>query len=358
MIKKFTCFFAFVMLLNYEAYSQCAVSAGIDTLICESTTGVQLQYASSEGGTGVIWNTSGTGMFNNINDLNPQYIPSAADLANGSVVLEITSVGCGPVSDQMLITFVDAPTVYAGPDQTFCTNINSVTVNANVEKATGVLWTSSGTGIFNPVANTLNVNYIPSAADKANGGATLTVTSTGNGSCPSVADQMMVTFVQAPTIFAGYDMTICPGSNITTSASMTNATGVMWSGGTGTFNSPTSLITTYTPSTMEAAGGSVSLTITTTGNPLCPTVSDEVALTINPAPSVEAGPNKAGNKQCRKCDVVYLRNRGFRECEFFKYKLYSLGSRPCQRTCNTLPYNVRHLYFIRLPDINRQSPGL
>jgi len=268
-------------------------NAGVDQTKCKNNAHTTLN-GSVTGATGGIW-TGGTGIFNpNNTTLNATYTPSAAELANGFVNLTLTTTGngnCNAVSDQMTITFTDAPTVNAGPDVTVCANNASVALNGSVTGATGGIWTTSGTGTFSPNNTTLNATYIPSNADKTAGTVTLTLTSTGNGLCNPVSDQMVITITPAPTANAGTDISVC-ANNATVSLNgiVTGATGGIWTGGTGSFNpGPNALATIYTPSAAEIASGSLTLTLTTTGNGNCNPVSDDILITFTPAPIANAG---------------------------------------------------------------------
>ncbi|MBS1944392.1 MAG: hypothetical protein JST98_04155, partial [Bacteroidetes bacterium] len=85
---------------------------------------------------------------------------------------------------------------------------------------------------------------------------------------------------------------------ITLNGSVTGATGATWSGGTGTYNpNASTLNAVYTPSAAERTAGTVTLTLTSTGNGLCNAVSSQVTYTITPAPTVNAGADqvKCGN---------------------------------------------------------------
>src|SRR5690606_5369939 len=72
---------------------------------------------------------------------------------------------------------------------------------------------------------------------------------------------------------------------------VTVASGGAWTGGLGTFtpNNQT-LNATYTPTQGEIAGGSVTLTLTTTGNGNCLPASDQITINYSQAPTVDAGP--------------------------------------------------------------------
>jgi hypothetical protein len=76
-----------------------------------------------------------------------------------------------------------------------------------VTVATGGIWTTTGNGIFTPSANVLNPVYDP--AGDAGTVVTLTLTSTGNGTCNEVSDVITVNIADAPQADAGGDQTIC-----------------------------------------------------------------------------------------------------------------------------------------------------
>lgn len=271
------------------------VNAGPDQSKCRNNATTTLAGAVTVA-TGGVW-TGGAGTFvpsNNV--LNPTYTPTAAELTAGTVTLTLTTTGngiCNPVSDAMVITFTPSPTANAGPDQTKCGNNPATTLAGSVTVATGGQWTG-GAGSFVPNANTLNAVYTPSAGEISSGSVTLTLNTTGNGTCNTVTDQMTIFFTGAPTANAGPDQTKCANNAATTLAgSVTVATGGQWSGGLGTF-APTSatLNATYTPTAAEISSGSVTLTLTTTGNGTCTSVTDQMTIFFSPAPTVNAGPDQ------------------------------------------------------------------
>ena len=55
-----------------------------------------------------------------------------------------------------------------------------------------------GQGTFSPSAGNLSATYQPTAAEVAAGTAVLTLTSTGNGLCNAVSDQVTLTIGDAP----------------------------------------------------------------------------------------------------------------------------------------------------------------
>ncbi len=270
-------------------------NAGTDKSVCANDPEVNLNGSVSIA-TGGIW-SGGSGTFTpNANSLNAIYTPSAADIAAGTVTLTLTTTGnanCNQVADQMVITITPAPIVDAGTGYELCANNAQISLNATVTTSTGANW-SGGNGTFSPNANTLNATYMPSQGEINSGSVTLTLTSTGNGKCLSVEDQVTYTFSPAPTADAGANMTLCANNaEAELIGAVTVATGGTWSGGAGNFSpSANSLHAFYTPSPEEITAGSVTLTLTTTGNDDCNAVSDEVKITFTPAPTANAGSDK------------------------------------------------------------------
>jgi len=278
-----------------------AVNADIDQTICANTTAT-LAGSVAGGTTTGLWTSTGSGTFSpNSNALNAVYTPSAGDAAVGYVTLTLTSTGaCNPVSDQMLLTITPAPVPNAGTDLVRCSNNAQVQLTGSMANATGGManatggvWTG-GNGIYVPGNNVLTTTYTPTAAEISSGSLILTLTSTGNGLCTPVADNMTITFTPSPTVNAGPNQTKCGNNAATTLAgSVTVATGGIWSGGGGSYSpSNTALNPIYTPTAAEISNGSVTLTLTTSGNGLCNSVSDDVTISFTTAPQVDAGVNQ------------------------------------------------------------------
>lgn len=140
--------------------------------------------------------------------------------------------------------------------------------------------------------------YTYAWTNAANGGGAvvgtgLTYTATAIGSysfivydqnypaCPAPITNVTVTSSPVPTVNAGIDQTIC-GTFLALNGTITGATGGIWSGGSGTFTpGNTSLNATYTPTFAELSGGTVILTLTSTGNGACNPVTDQVVLNMS-----------------------------------------------------------------------------
>lgn len=268
------------------------VNAGADVTVCANGATVNLNGSVTVAGGGV-W-SGGSGTFSpNANALNATYTPSPAEVALGTVTLTLTSTQnglCNPVSDQMTITIIAAPVADAGSDLFVCSNNANVQLGGSVAGAGGGQW-SGGAGSFTPSIASLNAVYTPTPAEIAAGTLTLTLTTIGNGNCTPVSDNVLITFTAAPTAEAGSGGVFCANNaNIQLNGSVTVANGGAWSGAQGTFSpNANSLNAVYTPSVGELAAGSVTLTLSTTGNNGCTSVSDQVTYTFTPAPTANAG---------------------------------------------------------------------
>ncbi len=267
--------------------------AGADQVICEGST-VSL-VGNNTNSTGLMW-SGGDGSFSpNTVTASVTYTPSANDIDDGEVELYLTTTGngvCEAAEDTVLITIDGMPTADAGVDHSICAGTTSMQSGTHAN-STGVVWSTSGSGTFDN--NTLtNTTYTPSGADESAGTVTLTMTTTGNGVCSAVTDDVVITITPLPTASAGSDQTICSNADASLSGSSTNSVSIQWSGGTGTY-APDNMTATadYTPSAGEITAGSVTLTITAT-SATCGMASDDVVITIEDAPTVDAGTNQSG----------------------------------------------------------------
>lgn len=148
------------------------------------------------------WTSSGTGVFtpNNIS-LNSTYVPSSADVTASTVTIRLQSTNnglCFAVFDSIMVNFTTPPIVSAGVDLYSCKNSPAVALNGTVTGATNSGVWSGGTGTYNPNNTVLNATYTPSAAEATAGFVILTLTSSNNGNCLAVSDQVRIDFKDKP----------------------------------------------------------------------------------------------------------------------------------------------------------------
>ncbi|WMJ74440.1 gliding motility-associated C-terminal domain-containing protein [Cytophagaceae bacterium ABcell3] len=270
------------------------VEAGPDIYTCANNPEVILD-GNVENASGGTW-TGGGGTFSPGNtSLTTSYTPSAMEIANQVSFLFLTSTGngnCRPVRDTLYLIIEPAPTVSAGEDQTVCANNGTVNLNGSSSGASSIRWSSSGTGVFGNI-HQASTTYTPSEEDIANGNVDLTLTAFRNP-CEPVENSMSVTILPSPIVDAGSDYQACATEGeIPLNGLVENAQGGIWSGGNGTFSPDESnLITSYTPSTEDINNGSVTLTLTSTGNGLCLPETDQMNISLTDPPQANAGPDQ------------------------------------------------------------------
>lgn len=158
--------------------------APINPTICFGATSTNIT-ATGSGGTppySYLWN-----------GINPSPTISVGP-GNYTVVLSDAS-GCPPATATVTVTsFSVAISANAGANDTTCSQSPSTVLNGSVAGASGGIW-SGGAGTFSPNNTTLNAVYTPTAAEIAAGSVNLTLTTTGNGTCPAASDVVTLTFM-------------------------------------------------------------------------------------------------------------------------------------------------------------------
>jgi hypothetical protein len=276
--------------------------------ICETpSTPIQLQSTVTNFDTStIVWsNDVGSGDFSDPNILNPTYTPSAADISTGFATLRLTVTGLGPCtqtySDTITINIDAIPTANAGSDVITC-GTDPVTLDATgTLNAASLVWTlpSGITGTLN-LGDPYNPVFTPSIADISYvGPITLTLEAFSGNTCPSTIDTVDILITPPPIVdIAPIEANICDGSNYTFSPGQVAVTNGVpgtyaWTrSGDGTFTSTNSLTTTYIPGASDILNGTVTLTLTASGNSPCSApVTDDLILNIIKAPIVDAGPD-------------------------------------------------------------------
>ena len=172
-------------------------------------------------------------------------------------VIGTNANGCSN-SDSVIVTVNSLPIVFAGNDTTLCFQ-SSYTLSGS--GATTYTWNN---GVTNgvPFTVTANTTYTVQGID-------------GNG-CQNT-DQVTLTTKPLPTVNAGSDKAVCFGDSLFFTAT---GSGVAYSWSNGLINGdyfiPTSTMT---------------LTVTATAANGC-TKTDQVIATVNPLPTVDAGPDR------------------------------------------------------------------
>lgn len=288
--------------INVSITQQPSANAGDDDSMCNTLSSYTIQTGSDSGFANasnylsLLWNSSGTGNFIDKTILEATYTPSDKDLEDGSVELSLEAKPEGSclkaATSKMTLTFTNPPEVEAGADITGCQD-TLIEVSATAEYQSSVLWTSSGNGVFLEPTQ-LNTYYRPDPDETGN--YTLTLTASSTGSCEPVSDELQLTLIGKVKANAGADAEVCSNDSYNlssgeTGASSYSASEILWTkNGDGSFDDAKSINATYTPGENDIANKSVTLTLT--AQPLSPCseeYTDEMTLTITPAPTTNAG---------------------------------------------------------------------
>ncbi|MBA2612234.1 MAG: gliding motility-associated C-terminal domain-containing protein [Bacteroidetes bacterium] len=150
------------------------------------------------------WTSNGTGIFvPNQFALLCNYVPSAADIALGTIRLKLTSTNnqqCKAVSDSVNVIFTQPVTVSCGVDLNSCKNNPKVPLNVVITgtASNSGIW-YGGTGTFTASNTALTPTYVAGPADITAGFVVLTFSTTNNGICAGVSDQVKIDFRDKPT---------------------------------------------------------------------------------------------------------------------------------------------------------------
>lgn len=173
-----------------------SAAAGEDGLICEGST-YQLNGQATNFSS-LLWETSGTGIFDDATILSPVYTPSAEDVLQGAVVLSLTASNpeANDSTDYLTLSLRLAPVVFAGNSADICAGAGYSAGTATAVNFTGLEWTTSGTGTFDD-ASTITPRYTPGAEDITAGNIVLTL-SAWNDVCTPVESTVVITIRPLP----------------------------------------------------------------------------------------------------------------------------------------------------------------
>ncbi len=266
-------------------------NAGEDREICsgENTelSGSAIRYDS------LAWITTGDGNFDAPHQLTTAYIPGEQDINEGSVALILeahATSGCVNMdADTLWVTIADELNVDTGEDQEICPEIPAYACTPDLANADSVIWSTSGTGTFSD-SLALNPLYYISQADRQEGNVTLQLTAYSESTCNDEAfDELTLSFLPAPDVNAGTDISICGGQDITLNGSVQYADSILWeTSGDGTFADAGAPQTTYTPGETDIMTGGAELILKASALPPCSTFrSDTAVITIDTIPDFE-----------------------------------------------------------------------
>lgn len=248
--------------------------------ICSNSVTINLT-GTIVNGFGTEWSTTGFGTIANPNNLNTIYTVSPIDNINGYIDVFFNSTGvCAIEGDSMRIHLIDPPVANAGLDGAFCENA-PIQLNGTVSGPNPAgIWSSMGTGYFDPGNAFLQTLYFPSNADVANGGVSLILTPNNTFGCASESDTLFVTFMEIPEAQFTVN-SVCQGANAIFTDQSTTGTGTitdwMWD-----FDDMGTSIT-QSPLHQYTTGGTFDVSLIVTASNGCIDTAN-YALIINPLP--------------------------------------------------------------------------
>lgn len=283
------CFYHYMSSFIRRVYTD----AGNDTTLCNGVATIDLTGSVTGATNTGIWSVlNGTGNFANATDLSTTYAPTQNDYNQGSLTFVLSSTGnCIAVTDTIVVDFIQAPVVNAGPNDSYCkNNVGAIPINGSVQFASTGLWSGGNGGAFGNSSD-LSTTYTPSPTELAADSVALFLTSAGSFfSCPSDMDTIVIYFTPAPNVNPGADQVLCSSTTVASLngvISGATTTGEWSTSGTGAFSpSETNLITDYLISISDTALGSIYLTLTSTNNQNCLVESDSIQITIIPQPEL------------------------------------------------------------------------
>jgi len=220
-----------------------------------------------------------------------------ADYATYTIQVTNTN-SCGSSTASQTLTFVQAPTVSAGPDQPVCASNPATTLAATVTGSyTSYQWVG-GTGAFAPDRNTINAVYTPSASEITAGTVTLTfqVNTALPSPCNKVTDNMKITITPTAFITSPPTASVCSGQALSYIITANNALATFtW----------TASVTSGTATGFTASGSGPNITdvLTNSGTTdavvaydilptinSCPGTPFTLNVAVHPLPSITAAP--------------------------------------------------------------------
>ncbi len=210
---------------------------------------------------------------------------------------------CGTDSKSQHITFLQSPTVNAGPDQTICpADVVQLAGTISNPQPQSYQWTG-GNGTFSPGRTSLNATYTPTSAEVDAGQVHLNLVAiTGYPSpCDQLSDEVIITINPRNAVTSASSSVICTGTTFSyqPTAQITGSTFTYTSSASGTVTGNTASgsgnISDMLTNSDANNNGTVVYTIAPSSNG-CPGTPFTLTVTVTPLPVVII--NNASNTIC------------------------------------------------------------
>ncbi len=263
------------------------VNAGADTAVCVSNPGLPLSGIIT-GASGGLWIPNGGAFVPSATNLNATYFPSLAEMNNGTTTIVLTSTGnglCPSQNDTLVILYLDTPDINTGGNIDVCEDSLYVQLNASVQFAANIIWSTNGAGSFDDPSQ-LNATYTFDPADITSGQITLYIETFNFSGCPDDQDSLYIIFNQPPTMNLVFDDTICAGFPLQLESNSSTGNGWWQTTGDGTFSpDDSSALTFYNHGLTDETSGTVQIYFQTIDNGGCLALYDTLDLVIVPSPT-------------------------------------------------------------------------
>ncbi len=289
-----------LILTIYYSCLDAIVNSGDDAAIC---LGDEFSIAGTNGKyySGLLWETSGDGFYDDNTALNPVYTPGPWDEFNGNVTLCVTAFGfedCADDSDCLSLTIQKPPKAFAGHNNTvlFPEEGGYQFSSAWAENYNDIQWfTTDGMGSFDD-ETVVNPQYFPSFLELSYEFVTFSMACSPVNPC-SVSDE---SFVGIKFLLEGNNASVeIPETEIyfceSDTAIQLNATGTLYSAiewsttGDGYFRYCNTLSPKYIPGANDKSGNVFTLSVIAYGFADYESATDQVQVSLQLSPEVMAG---------------------------------------------------------------------
>jgi gliding motility-associated-like protein len=252
--------------------------------ICSSTDSISLSSVVINAPK-VRW-TASNGVLVNKDSVKTIYKLSINDkkLKQLKFYLEVFSESpCKNVFDTIAVQVVPTPTLTLPDSIKLCSSQAATSVKAHVLNYQSVSWfnnlgvlqkTNDSLVVLNKSGITQNIQIVAQALAMA--------------PCANIFDTTVVVTVILPTVQIAPVSSICSNKDsIVFIGAASNYKTLNWSGGSGTFTTPSQLKTRYQVAGSEIAGAKISIMLKAEGFDPCPNVADTTLLSLLPSPSTK-----------------------------------------------------------------------
>ena len=221
-----------------------SVNAGTDKTICSNANAVSLKGLMENGTTNTLWNSDGSGYFDDSTQLNTIYKPSAQDLLNKKVNLILNSTNfiqaCAYATDTVTVYFKDSLVSFSREIKyVTCDSALVSFTNKTISLDNDYTWNFGG----NDSSNTVNAEHV---FKNIGSYFEVSLTARGPGGCvEKLSKSVNISNVKPKAVFSVNDSAQCQFDNVfelgnsSSGGAFTWITELLWDFGDGTTSNAT-----------------------------------------------------------------------------------------------------------------------